>query len=321
MIPVQYCTELSFSPGLTELAVIAGTEPPAIGIHEVPSTQLVRSLPLPGIDRVHTWSRGVVHLGAAVVHLEQLTWQSPRTWRIVRHRAPDWQREVLAEFDEEHSVGLRAVPGGFVVVRAAEFLFGGADGPLRDPAGVPEFANREVTLLDAHAGTGRIAVVSKPKPWAPGRWLTVLRPDLTVLAEQELEFEDHYGWFCGPDLLVTFGEWQSMTCLRIADGELRDVGGTHLLKQNRSYGVHSMPLGLTTLPLRNLIAVEQEYGLPTLWLDAVTGKDTEPPPYRDRFPVWASPNGQYLVFVADHSRLELATDPAFAPGDVEPDRV
>jgi hypothetical protein len=109
-----------------------------------------------------------------------------------------------------------------------------------------------------------------------------------------------------------------MKSWQLSDGTLKHVGGRHLDKWQHRFNVHMPPLGTTALPLRTMVAVERDND-PPLWLDAVTGKDTEPPPFADRFPVWISPNGQYLAF-QERDHLELTTDPAFTPGDVEPDR-
>ncbi len=326
MIPVGYCTHLAFTPGSSQLAVITGRKPLAIEVRAVPGGELLRTLPLPGGDPLSCWANQIVHLGDAVVHMEMQASKSPRQWKVVRHRAPHWRREVLLEFAEEHQVLIAPVRDGYVIVRESQFLVGDADGSLREPVRVPQLAGRRVTLLDTDGQTGRIALVSRPEPWARGYWLTILGPDLEVLAECPSEFEIYHGWLCGPDLLVTQGQWHVMHCWRLADGELTDVGGRHLNKHEHRYDVHMPPLGTTALPLRTIVAVERDgVSTPPLWLDAVTGKDTEPPPYGDRFPIWVSPGGRYLVFrnrnYSGPDELELTADPAFPPGDVDPDRV
>jgi hypothetical protein len=318
-IPIGYCTQLAFSPDSSQLAVLTGvSKPGAIEIYEVPSGKLVRGLPLPRRSAFPPWPDQLVHLGDAVVHLE-MRGSGPRQWQVVGHRAPHWQREILAEFAEEHQVQLVAVPGGFVIGRTFDFVFGGLDGSLREPVRHPELADRRTTLLAADPSSGRMALlVGKPGSWGSQGDLVTVDSDLRILGREPIRYEIYHGWFCGPDLLWTLGVWQVMTVRRVVGDPIEHVGGRHRDKWEHRYSDHVPPLDTTPLPIRHVVAVERD-GKPPLWLDATTGRDAEPPPFGDKFPVWVSPNGRYLVFKMAGT-LALTADPAFPPGDVEPDR-
>ena len=151
-LPLYDTNHLSIAPDESELAVLRSQDR-AIEIYSLPEVRLVATIPVT-VEMISPWEDQVVHLGGAVVHLEMVA-DNPRRWELVRHRREDLRREVLHEFVDEHQVLLAPTSGGFLVSTQYTFLFGTADGPMRE-----QFLDgREVVLLDTHPASDRIAVV------------------------------------------------------------------------------------------------------------------------------------------------------------------
>jgi hypothetical protein len=223
-----------------------------------------------------------------------------RHWRVVRHRRPDWSREILAESIGGHGVRLGAIPGGFVVVAPHHFLLGTADGPLTAPVPHPALADGEATLLATDPASGRMAVTLDYT-----KRLVVFDAGLRVLGETELAHDDAYdAWFCGPETLVTFGRFRAIRSWCIEDGSLVVQGHTWLPKEDVQFGDYTFPLGLTAVPSTGLIAFARTSD-PPQWYDARTLEIVAAPEvFGDRFPVWMSPGERYAI-VQDHSGLQV----------------
>jgi hypothetical protein len=301
-IPVVHCTDFSFSPDLSELAVITGVEDALV--LETFSVRDERPLERHQLapDTWPTSSKDVVHLGEAVVHLEMDMSETPRRWRLVRHR--DGVAEVLREFCEEHTVRLLPSPDGFVLGARHFFLFGGASGPVRE---VESTANNALHASDP--ATGRMAVVlSATDSSYSQRELQVLDAELRVVAGAPIEGEGshvHAAWFCGSDTLVTYGQWHVLKSWRLDGESLADIGGKAFSKYDRRYLPHLLPLGITTLPISGLVVVESEDFKPHSWFDARTYAEVEAPEaIGSGFPVWVSPGEEYAAVYARHT-LEI----------------
>jgi hypothetical protein len=306
-IPVRFSNHLAFAPDLTRIAVQPTLgEPGTTEIYTLPGADLVARLGIVG-ER-SPWSCQLVYVDGAVVHLE---WREDdrRRWRVVRHRLPDWSREVLADSVEGHAVRIGAIPGGFVVVAPHHFLLGTADGPLSEPIAHPALRDRTAMLLTTDPASGRMAVTLEYE-----EQLLVFDAGLRVLGEVRLRHaEAHCAWFCGPETLVTYGRFRALRSWLVQDGSLVVRGHTWLPKIDTQFGNHSFPLGLTTMPSRRLVAFERAVE-PPLWYDAGSLREVAAPAtFADRFPVWLSPSDQYAIFqdaqglhVHDVGLLDLA---------------
>lgn len=313
-IPAEYPQDLTFSPDLSEVALIPGLEDTAtLEIYAVADGRLVDRRPMPD-ETLQPWDYQVLHVGDAIVHLERRDsdrggWE----WTVVRRRAPHWSSEVLDEFNAG-TTKLAPVPGGFVVGAGEFFLFGAADGPLRGPVVFRD--DRPRTLLTTDPASGRIAViVGSPGSTYAQTELLVLDADLQVVASAAINGEGqhiHHGWFCGPDRLLTHGRWYHVKSWEVAGESLVVQRSRHLDKWEHRYASHLPPLGTTPLPGSMRVAVERD-GNPPLWLDACTVEILETPSFGSRCPLWVSPGGEYVVFEAreeteihDLRQLELA---------------
>jgi len=297
-IPVRFSNHLAFAPDLTQVAVQPTlAEPGTTEIYSLSDGSLLASLSI--TDDTSPWPCQLVYVGDAIVYLE--CWENDvRRWRVVRHRRPDWSREILAESMAGHVVKLGAIPGGFVVVAPDHFLLGTADGPLSDPVWHPTLADGEAMLLTTDLASGRIAVTLDDT-----ERLIVFDADLQVLGETELHQNEAYdAWFCGSETLVTFGMFQAIRSWRIEDGSLAVQGHTWLPKEDVQFSDYTWPLGLTAMPSRSLISFARASG-PPLWYNARTLETVaEPPGFGDWFPVWLSPGDRYAI-VQDHSGLQV----------------
>jgi hypothetical protein len=299
-IPHRYTDHLAFAPDLSRLALLPTVpEPPTIEVYTLPEAHLVTRLEFAG-DR-SPWPRQVVYAGDSIVHMERRE-QGQRLWRVVRHRPPDWRREVLADAVEGHAVLLGALGDGFVVVAPDHFLFGSAEGPLRGPVRQPVLADGEAMLLATEPASGRMVVIIDDTVR-----LFVLDTGLNVLASMDLEHarNDAYAaWFCGPDTFVTFGTFKTIKSWRIVDGSLVKQGHTWLSKEDVQFGDFGVSLGFSPVPGQGRFAFARMSD-PPLWYDARTLEMVgAPPAFGARFPVWVSPGDRYAV-MGDRRELEV----------------
>jgi len=313
LIPGRYVRELSFSPDLSEVAVIQGmAEPVVTEIHALPGGGLVDRRAVP-TRTLESYDHQLVHLGDAVVYLERHTKSGHWRWRVVRCRRPEWTPEVLHEFVGSTTV-LGQLPGGFVVGAPELFLFGTADGPLRGPVSLHE--DRSTTLLTTDPASGRMAVVvGEPGSSYAQSELVVLDADLRMLGSAPIGVEAKHvnlGWFCGPDRLLTQGSWYHLKSWEVGDGALELRHSRHLDKWEHRYASHLPPLGTTPLPVSKRVAVQRNVD-PPLWLDACTMDERKAPGFGSRCPIWVSPGGEYVVFdhrdgieICDLRRFEIA---------------
>lgn len=319
-IPVRFSNHLAFAPDLTQLAVQSTlAEPGTTEIYALSDASLLASLDV--TDNTSPWPCQLVYVGDSIVYLEfrdddveyqeedveyqedddiEYQEEDVRRWRVVRHRRPDWSREILAESIPGHAVMLGAIPGGFVVVAPDHFLLGTADGPLTGPVRHPTLADGEAMLLATDPASGRMAVTLDYT-----KRLVVFDANLQVLGETELHHDEaDHAWFCGPETLVTCGSYNAIRSWRIEDDSLTVQGHTWLPKEDVRYSDYVMPLGLTAVPTRKLIAFARAEG-PPLWYDARTLEIVAAPAaFGDRFPVWMSPGDRYAI-VQDFSGLQV----------------
>jgi hypothetical protein len=267
---------------------------------------------------ISSWDDQVVHLGGAVVHLEMVG-DNPRRWELVRHRREDLRREVLREFVGEHQVLLAQTGDGFLVSTGHTFLFGTADGPVREQS----LDEREVMLLDTHPASDRIAVVVfEPGPHRTRQQETLLLDaSLDVVCRRAINDEGEHiynrnGWFCGPDRLVTVGRWNHLKSWQRQDGDLVLSGFRHLSKYKLQFAMHGY-LGKTVVPQLGVMAVEYESS--TVWFDVRTMRSVAPRAvFRDMTPLWLS--SRYVVHWDYGLKItDLSAVPAFAQGAVRVD--
>lgn len=315
-LPLDDTQHLSIAPDESELAVLRRQDQ-AVEIYSLPQVRLVATIPVT-VEMISPWDDQVVHLGGAVVHLEMVG-DGPRRWELVRHRREDLQREVLHEFVGEHQVLLAPTGDGFLVSTGHTFLFGAADGPVREQF----FDGREAMLLDTHPASDRIAVVM----FEPGSFCTrqqeilLLDAGLDVLGRAAIGSEGEHiynrgGWFCGPDRLVTLGQWNHLKSWRRQDGDLVLNSSRHLDKYKLQFAMHGY-LGKTVVPRLGLMAVEYESS--TDWFDIRTMRPVVPPAaFGDTTPLWLSL--RYVVHWDYGLKItDLSDAPAFAPGAMRAD--
>jgi hypothetical protein len=213
---------------------------------------------------------------------------------------------VLFESTDSSDAVLAAIPGGFVVGTVRAFHYGGVDGPIESRTPGSWVGDGEATGHGADPVSGRLAVTVK-RPDLTSELLLV-EPDLTVAARTRIDDEQlrvDVAYFCGPDLVLTTGMWQSLRAYRVDGGTLPRAGLTYLDKQKRVWLLHSAPLGITAVPSLRRVAVEMDGEAP-MWLDADTLEAVHAPPaYGTRLPLWISPDERYVVFERDHHTLEL----------------
>ncbi|HEU5107542.1 MAG TPA: hypothetical protein VFT95_03115 [Micromonosporaceae bacterium] len=306
-IPVRYAGHLAFAPDSSGLVVHPGMgELPMLDLYRLTGAGRggVRRLPLRQDDGSQVL--GVVHLGDAVVVQERVMPGGHRLSRTVRYRADGWTREVLLESTDPSDAVLAATPDGFVVGTERAFHHGGVDGPIESRTPGSWLGGGEATVHGADPVTGRLAVTVKRPDFT--RELLLVEPDLTVAARTRIDDEQRrvdQAYFCGPDLVLTTGMWQSLRAYR-ADGDtLSRVGLTYFDKQKRMWLLHSAPLGITVVPSRRRVAVEMDGEAP-MWLDADTLESVPAPrAYGTRLPLWISPDERYVVFEQDLHELEL----------------
>src|SRR6185437_15159932 len=123
-IPVRFSNHVAFAPDLDQIAVQPTIGPARTEIYGLADGSLLASLTV--TDNTSPWPCQLVYVDDAIVYLEW--WEDDehggRRWRVVRHRRPDWFREILAESIGGHAVRLGATAGGFVVVAPDHLLLG-----------------------------------------------------------------------------------------------------------------------------------------------------------------------------------------------------
>ncbi|WP_432972865.1 hypothetical protein [Dactylosporangium sp. CA-233914] len=325
-LPVRHPDSLAFAPDLCEFAVLGRLgQRNRVEMFDLPTGEPRDSFLLRPDREGDPLYRDVVHLGDAIVVTE--SYNGPRNHlSIVRYRRPGWVREVIAEPTSWFYPGMAAVPGGFIVGGAGEFLIGSGDGPIRQAP-----ADGDVTVLAGDPISGRVAVTIRPTfPEPPS--FAVLDPDLRVVARHTARSETDevaIAWFCGPDRVLTCGMWKYLRAWEAVGGELVQQGGEYLPKYELQFPTHQFPLGLTYVPGHDLVALEFPAAPPRWYDPARLDRVEAPDPFgKQGFPLWISPGGEYALLEDHDGVLELAdlrlanlvTRPmaGLGPADLEP---
>lgn len=305
-LPVTYTDHVAFAPDLSEVAVVAALrEPRVIEVFSLPDGRPMAQLEVTADREPISWE-AVLHLGDAIVHTEM--YHAPnRHWRVVRHRRPQWSKEILADIPDVHGAMLMPVPGGFVVGGDRDFHFGDATGPIRGPLTAPSLGSADLRLLATDPSTGRMALVVDHEDDDEESGLYVLDRDLRVLGRT---IDDTYslydGWFHGPDWVLTHGVWHIFKSWEVRDGDLAQDGHHNLDWDNIKWGPYDFPLGITSMPERGVVAIYYD-DRPPEYLTGQTLTPVEQPPavFGDRFPVWVAAGGGYAAFEGSGRVLEV----------------
>ncbi|WP_394822480.1 hypothetical protein [Pendulispora albinea] len=298
VLPIRNPLTVSFSPDESEIAVWTSARESggertkaAIDIYSVRDGSRVHSIPAP-----KGMGEAVVHLGDSIVSLTMTdagTPERPRRWKVVRWRRPDFVPETVHIFRGVHWLSMAPLGDGFVVSPNAPdsvhppgtFLFGGNDGPLREQI----FGACQTRLLATDRTSGRIAIVTHKldRSYLQDE-LLVLDSQLAVLGRTKIasNAEIHWGWFCGKDRLVTYGQWQVLRSRRLREGELVVSSDRHLNKHEHDYARNGgRPV---IVPALDLIGVERD-GKKPIWANARTLDDVDRPNiFAKGFPLWVS---------------------------------